>query len=130
MLGWLKWGAGGVQVRTLATLEDALRTIRELAQFSKAAAEVLTELSKLPILQGKLIAGLTTDGSIINQNYFPHGLGRPFKGAIMLGQNNSNATLTMLSTASVLNDSRNPELVFGTRQAVAAVPVTFSAWVF
>lgn len=127
MLGWFKYGAVVVSQRTLRTLEDVAMPIRELTAFARAVSEFLTELSKLPILQGKLVEA-TTDGTT-NQQYFPHGLDRPFTGAIMLGQNNAPAPVTLLSPAAVANDSQDPAKVFGTSQLVGTA-VTFKAWCF
>ncbi|HEY3499323.1 MAG TPA: hypothetical protein VGK73_31760 [Polyangiaceae bacterium] len=126
MIGWLKWGSTGVRVGPMATLDDVLRAVRELLRFSQAAAEFMTAISKSEILQGKRIDA-TTDGTA-NQNYFQHGLGRPFRGAIILGQNNGTTPVTLISAASVLNDNQDPSRVFGTSQG--AVAVTFSAWVY
>lgn len=127
MLGWFKYGAIVVSQRTLKTLEDVAVPIRELTAFARAASEFLGELGKLPILQGKLVSA-TTDGTT-NQNYFAHGLERPFMGAIMLGQNNAPAPIALLSPAAVANDSQDPALMFGTSQTVGTA-ATFTAWVF
>lgn len=83
MLGWLKWGSTGVRVTNMATLDDALGAVRELVRYSQATAEFLTSLAKLEILQGKLVT-ITLDGTA-NAQSFPHGLNRPYKGTIVVG---------------------------------------------
>lgn len=84
MLGWLKWGSAGVLVPKLDTLEDVIKVVRQLARFSQAAAEMLTDVSKLELMLGRPLT-VTLDASSL-PNYFPHGLARPFKGVIVVGQ--------------------------------------------
>lgn len=130
MLGWLKWGTSGVRPHRLDTIEDAVRTVRELARFSQAVAETLGTLSKLEILQGKLITGCRMDGTT-SANFFPHGLNRPFRGCILVGQSwTSTQPLIVYSPEQVSLANRDPSTVFGLISLSAITSTIVNAWVF
>ncbi|MFT3927437.1 MAG: hypothetical protein QM778_33195 [Myxococcales bacterium] len=130
MLRWLKWGTAGVRTSKLQDLNDALRVIGNLLKFSQSVAEFATEIAKLDLLQGKLITGCRMDGTT-NPNFFPHGLGRAFKGVIPIGQTWTNATaFAVYGPAQVVVANRDPSQVFGFISLTAPTNLVIDAWVF
>lgn len=91
-------------------------------------ADVFQWLRANPLVQGRLLEGLVTDGTSATQ-YFNHGLGRGFRGVILTGISTSTAVLTIYRSANVSGAGRDPSKVFAVNPSTSVV-VTFDAWVF
>jgi len=106
-----------------------VRSIRDLAAFTSAVADLLTDLSKLEILQGKLIQ-VQLDGTANTQS-FPHGLGRAYRGGFLVG----NGSLTSGTTIAVASGKRAAQAgvninAYFTVQPTAVHDGYYLVWVF
>lgn len=93
-----RWPAYGIADRIGSTMVDVVTFMNSARAFSSAVSEYLTALSSVEILYGQLVTGCALDGSG-NFAAFRHGLGRAYRGAIVVNQTRTAVFIRVLQPA-------------------------------
>lgn len=125
--GEFKGQMTGLRNRTLRGISDVAGAVDDLAAFTSRTADFLRELGRIEILRGTIV-DVVFDGVSINK-VIRHGLGRRFRGAIMIGQTlrSPDTTVILPGGPGVADDSDT--LILFQQQGVATA-LTARFWVF